>query len=138
MELLLRIGGATVGALLAFALALADAILGSWLIAGRHTPIGPVVAVLGNLAVVWFTHAVTRHRLLAALPGVVWFATTMILSQPRREGDLILLGNWVGVWTLLAGSLAWGVGAYRLITRRPPRAAPAPTNPVAEVADPVK
>lgn len=118
MDHLLRIAGTVVGLAFAFTLAVTDAILGNWLIGGHRTPVGPLVAVLGNIGLVWFTYAVTRHKLLAAVPGLVWFITTMVLSQPRREGDLILLGNWVGVTTLLLGSVTWGVAAYKLITHR--------------------
>jgi len=135
-ELVLRIGGTVAGCLGGVVFSFAAVILSNFMIGKYHTPIGPLIAIGGNIVIVLFTYSVTGHRMLAALPGVAWFLTTIVLSQRGPGSDLLLQGNWVGVLTLLGGSLAWGISAYQVIDRHRTRpidaARPAPSARVPE------
>lgn len=83
-----------------------------------RAPLAVVLAVIGNLGLVWFTHTVTGRIGLSLLPGVAWFIIMVAAAGRTSEGDLILTGdNWVGLLTILCGSLAWALAAYRLILR---------------------
>jgi hypothetical protein len=82
-------------------------------------PVALVVAVAGNLALVWFTVRVTGRGLAVLGPAAVWVAVMMVAASRTTEGDLVLTSNnWVGVGTMVAGSLAFAAGAYALILGR--------------------
>ena len=69
--------------------------------------------MVGNVALVWFTYRVTRHVGLALLPGLAWFDRDGVAGTYTSEGDLIMTGNnWVGLATILLGSLAWAGAGY--------------------------
>ena len=91
-------------------------------------PVALVAAVVGNLGLVWFTAYVTGRRIAAAGPALVWVVIMVAASSRTSEGDLVLTdGNWVGIATMLAGSVAFAVAAYRLILAGArPSAGPAP------------
>ena len=75
-----------------------------------------VLAVVANVALVRFTVAATGAKSAALLPPLVWFGLMMLASSRQVEGDILLPGNnWVGLATIFAGSLAFGVAGYRLI-----------------------
>jgi hypothetical protein len=79
-------------------------------------PIALVLAVVGNVGLVWFTVAVTGRRLAVAAPALVWTAVLVVASARTTEGDLVLTGNnWVGIGTMLAGSVTFGVAGFALI-----------------------
>jgi hypothetical protein len=79
-----------------------------------------VLAILSNVALVWFTKRVTGRTGLALLPGVVWFLTMFGAAVRTHEGDLLIPGNdWPGLVALLVGAAAWGVAAYRTIMHNP-------------------
>jgi hypothetical protein len=114
--LLLRVAGTAVGVLLGFATGVWEVFL-SPLYAGRvPLPVAPVLAIVTNLALVWFTYFVTGRKGLALLPGVAWFAVMLVGANPTAEGDVPIPGtDWMGLLALLLGVLAWAVAAYRLI-----------------------
>jgi hypothetical protein len=120
-EIALRVAGTVVGLLLGFVTALWE-IFASPLHAGRiPLPVSPVLAVLTNLALVWFTRRITGRKGLAVLPGVVWFATMVVAANRTREGDLLLPGNdYMGLVAILIGGAAWGLAGYRMILVTPP------------------
>jgi hypothetical protein len=131
---LLRIGGTLVGVLLGFATGLWEVFL-SPLYAGRvPVPIAPVLAFATNFVLVWFTHFITRHKGLALLPGIAWFAVMIISASKTSEGDLPIPGSdWMGLFAILLGALGWGIAAYRmiLVTGADPVTAPPPSPPPA-------
>jgi hypothetical protein len=68
------------------------------------------------LELIWFTVAVTGRRLPVAAIAVAWVAVMVIASTRTGEGDLVLTdNNWVGIVTMLAGSLTFAVAGYRLV-----------------------
>jgi hypothetical protein len=93
-----------------------------WTSGGQlHTarlPVALVLAVAGNLALVWFTHLVAGRVVAVLLPAAGWTVVMMVAANRTAAGDLVLTGNnWVGLVTLFVGVLAYAVGAYRLVLR---------------------
>ena len=116
MELLLRIGGTVVGLLGGLLTALWEIFLSPPHTFGIILPVSPVLAIVTNVALVWFTRKVTGSNGLALLPGVVWFGTMLIGAMRTTEGDLLIPGNdWPGLLAILLGALGWGVAAYRMV-----------------------
>jgi hypothetical protein len=116
MDRLLQFGGAAVGLLGGFLTGLWEVFLSP-----PHTVgvIVPVLAIVSNAALVWFTYRVTGRRGLALLPGVVWFLTMFAGAVRTTEGDVLLPGNdWPGLLALLLGAVSWGAAAYRMIPAR--------------------
>ncbi len=116
VDIALRVAGTVAGLLLAFVTALWGIFL-SPLYAGRvPLPVSPVLAVLTNLGLVWFTRRVTGRNGLALLPGVVWFGTMVVATNKTHEGDLLLPGNdYMGLIAILLGCAAWGLAGYRMV-----------------------
>jgi hypothetical protein len=84
-------------------------------------PISVVIAVVANFGLVYFTKFVTGSAKLAFVPAIGWFAVLLIASNATAEGDLLIpANNYVGVFTLFLGSLAWALAAYRVILGRKP------------------
>ena len=120
MEPLLRVAGTAVGLAGGFVTGLWELFLSPPHAFGVVLPVAPVLAVVSNAGLVWFTRLVTGSTVLAVLPGVVWFLTMFTGTVRTTEGDLIVPGNdWPGLLALFLGALAWGAAAYRLATARP-------------------
>jgi hypothetical protein len=120
MELLLRIGGAVIGLLGGFLTGLWEIFLSPPHTFGIVLPVAPVLAIVTNAGLVWFTRQVTGRNGLALLPGVVWFITMFTGAVRTTEGDVLIPGNdWPGLLAILLGALAWGTAAYRMILVRP-------------------
>jgi hypothetical protein len=99
-----------------------------------RAPYALIAALVLNPALVWFAYTVTGRRAAALGPTLAWVCVMFAASSATSEGDLILTNdNWVGIATLIGGTVAFAVGGYRLIlvgTR------PAPTR--AESAEPAE
>jgi hypothetical protein len=130
-----RVAGFVVALLLAAVTATFEAFLTPLYWGETRVPVALVAAVAGNIGLVFFTAIVTGRRIAAAGPALVWVVVMVAASSRTSEGDLVLTdGNWVGIATMLAGSVAFAVAGYRLIltgTRRPaarPSAGPPATE----------
>jgi hypothetical protein len=118
-----RVVGLLVAAGLSGVLALYEVFMSPLRWHGGRLPLALVLAIGGNLVLIWFTRLVTGRAILVAVPGVVWVALMIFASQRTAEGDLLLTdNNWVGLVTLLAGSLVYAFGGYWLITHSAPAA----------------
>jgi len=77
-------------------------------IGGYLVPVSCGLALVGNLLL-----GRAGGRLLgrggAAGPGVAWLTVVLVLSAPRREGDLVLPETLSGLGFLLVGSLTSAV-----------------------------
>jgi hypothetical protein len=83
-----------------------------------RVPLATLLAIAGNVGLVWFMRTVTGMLSLAVLPGLAWFAVMFAASTKTSEGDLLITGdNWVGVATILLGAVAWAAAAYLLMFR---------------------
>ncbi len=122
MQLGLRIAGTVVGVLGGVVTALWEMFLSPVAAGGTFLPVAPLLAIVGNVALMLFTRQVTGRNGLALLPGVVWFLTMFSGSVKTTEGDLLIPGNdWPGLVALLAGTAAYAITAYRVILTAPPR-----------------
>jgi hypothetical protein len=143
-ELLLKIGGTALGLIGGVVTSVWEVFL-SPVYAGRvPLPVAPVLAVVGNVALIWFVKRVTGRLGLALLPGVVWFIPMLIGATKTTEGDVLIPSNdYMGLVAILAGAAAWGVTAYVMVMRRtvgrlgpgqPGPTAPAPVDPPSQPA----
>jgi hypothetical protein len=125
----LKVGGTVVGLLGGFLTGVWEVFL-SPVYAGKvPLPVAPLLAIAGNLALIWFVRTVTRSNGLALLPGIAWFATMIIGTTRTTEGDVPIPSNdYMGLIAILAGAGAWALAAYRLALRRAYRQAP-PVKP---------
>jgi hypothetical protein len=116
-----RVLGGLVAVAAGLVTALVEVFLAPLRLGGVRIPVSPLLAVGGNLALVWFTHTVTGRRGAIVAPALVWMAVMVVSSGRTDEGDLLLTGdNWVGLVTILVGSVAFAGGAYFLLVPRRP------------------
>jgi hypothetical protein len=118
-DLMLRIMGALVGLAGGLVTAVLEVFLSPLRVGTVRLPASILLAVIGNLVLVWYTHRATSHRGAALLPGAAWFVVMVLAAGRTSEGDLLLTGdNWVGLVTIFAGTIAFALAAYRLILPR--------------------
>jgi len=107
-------------------------------------PATMVLAVLTNVALVWFAHAATGSKLFALVPGLVWMGLMVFAAGGTTEGDIVL-HDFFGLGTIFAGVAGYTFAAYRLIIPRPtpgppaagaPSPSPPPPGPVGGPAPP--
>jgi hypothetical protein len=110
----LRVAGGVVAVAVAATSALLEVFFSPLRVGGVLVGVSVVVAVGVNYWLPRFTVAATGRGWVALLPPLVWFALTVLAAGRRGEGD-VLLGNWVGLVTIFAGSLAFAAGGYRLL-----------------------
>ncbi|HEY1487472.1 MAG TPA: hypothetical protein VGF84_15300, partial [Micromonosporaceae bacterium] len=107
-ERLWRIGGVIVGIALAVVTAIWEAVLTPmFVVTGGHVirlPVAPLVAIIANIAIVWFTLSVTRHIVLSLIPALAWVIVMFAAGAQTSDGDLIVEGTWVGLTTILLGA----------------------------------
>jgi hypothetical protein len=98
-------------------------------VGGILLPLSVPAAVAGNLLLVGTALRLTRSRLVAVLPAVVWLVVVVAAMMRRPEGDLVIIGQGalgvVGLTFLLVGVLAAAVAVGRaLATPRTRRVTP--------------
>jgi hypothetical protein len=141
-ELGWRIVGTVVGVALGIVTAVWEAVLTPWytIISGHvvRVPAAPLLAIVCNIGLVWFTRKVTGRTGPALLPGLAWLGVMVAAGDLTSDGDLLVEGTWVGLSTILLGAVAWAVAGYMAILRpgrtAPARAVPAPVGPAAKPA----
>jgi hypothetical protein len=126
LDLTGRILGFVIALTLAAVSAAYEAFLTPLYWGSTRLPVSLVAALVGNIALVYFTYVVTGRRLATVGPAVVWVVVMVAAASRTSEGDLVLTdNNWVGIGTMLVGSVAFAVAGYRLIlTTVGPRAKP--------------
>ncbi len=113
LDLSFRILGVVVALWGSAVAAVLEAFLVPLRLGGVRLPVSLLLAVVGNLAFIWFARSTTGSKLLALLPGLVWFVVTIVLSSQTSEGDTVLLGgDWMPLALLLLGAGSVAVGAY--------------------------
>jgi hypothetical protein len=82
-------------------------------VGGILLPLSIPAAVVGNLLLVGAALRLTRSRLVAVLPAVVWLVVAVAAMMRRPEGDLVIIGRGalgaVGLAFLLLGVVAAAV-----------------------------
>ncbi len=106
-------------------LALLNAVYGAFLVPLRigatHLPVALLLASAGNYGVGLAGGRVLRRPAGAAIPGLLWLVVAFLLGTSRREGDLVIPGDWVGVAFLVVGAVASAVAFGRAPGRAGPR-----------------
>jgi hypothetical protein len=134
-DLALRALGLAVALAAALLTALLEAFLTPLYLGTVRLPLAPLLAALTSAALVWFTHQVTGHKLLALVPGLVWMGLMIVAAGRTTEGDIVLAGdNWVALATIIAGVAGFAVAGYRLLN--PPRRGPFPPGPAGQPPGP--
>lgn len=118
-----RVAGTVVGVGLGAMSALWEVMISPMHVTVGHSlirvPLATLLAVVGNLALVWGTRLVTGKTSLALLPGLAWFLVMLAASTKTGEGDLLITSdNWVGLTAILFGAAAWVGSGYVLAYRR--------------------
>jgi hypothetical protein len=117
---LLALAGGVVGA--ALAVLLVPLRIGSfgWPdggVAAIRVPVAIVLAVAGNLFLVWFARHATGVRWGALLPGLGWFAVVVTALRTTTEGDRLLVpDDWVATLTLFSGTITLVIGTMLAVT----------------------
>jgi hypothetical protein len=115
-DLALRIAGSVVAVWGAALLGVVGALFTPVRVSGQLVPVSVLLAIGGNLGLMWFAYVTTARRGLALLPGAVWIVVAFVASTGTREGDVVISSrNWVGSVYLLAGTATIGLTAYRLL-----------------------
>lgn len=99
------LGGVLVG-LAAVLLAVLECFYVNLRIGTTPVPIFQIVAVVGNLLLPVAMVRLTGIRGTAAIPGILWIVVALILATRGPGGDVVVPGNWQGVFLLLAGAAA--------------------------------
>ncbi|HEU4427029.1 MAG TPA: hypothetical protein VFR67_31255 [Pilimelia sp.] len=119
LDTALRVTGGLVAVVGTVVTALAEIFYVPLRVGGVLVGASVVLAVVANVVLVRFTVATTGTKAAALVPPLIWFGMMMVASNRQVEGDILLAGdNWVGLATIFAGSLAFGVAGYRLILAR--------------------
>ena len=110
-----------VGAFVGFLIALVTAF---W-VPTRPVSLGVVATVLLLGPYCHLLGRALRSSFAAALPGVTWLVTTMLLASTRPEGDLVITGSLPGLLFLLLGTVSAiaGIGTVRAGVARADRRA---------------
>lgn len=140
IDYVLRVLGFLVGLVLAAASAVFEVFYTPLYVGSSRFPVSLVAAVVGNVGLVYFTYLVTGRRIAAVGPALVWVAVMVVASSRTSEGDLVLTdNNWVGIGTMLAGSVALAGAGYRLMLTAalPRRPADPPAGGVSPDAKPL-
>ncbi|HEX5542341.1 MAG TPA: hypothetical protein VFX60_12410 [Micromonospora sp.] len=116
-DTVLRWVGALVAVIAAVVTAMVELFWAPLRIGGQLVGVSVVLAVVGNVALAWFARRAVGHVGAVALPAVAWFVVMMAAATRTREGDILLIGNWVGGTMIFAGSVAFAVTAFRMIVR---------------------
>lgn len=120
-DLAVRVLGGLVAVAGGLVTALIEVFLAPLRVGTVRLPVSPVLAVLGNVALVWFTYRATGKRGVLVLPALAWMAVLLMAAGRTDEGDLLLTGdNWVGLATIFVGTAAFAVAAYFLLVPRRP------------------
>ncbi|WP_432985820.1 hypothetical protein [Dactylosporangium sp. CA-233914] len=132
LDVWITILGLFVATLLGAALALIEALYSPLRVGGVRVPVSLVMALVTNPLLAWFAYTTTRSRLAPLLPAAVWCVIWIMAADKTSEGDLIISqDNWVGLLTLIAGSVAFAIGIYKSTLRAgiaPTRAADKSTS----------
>lgn len=94
--------------LLVLVVALELAVWEAFLVAARPfglpLPVAAALALVGNVAIGLVGARVLGRPLGAAVPGLVWLVTALVLGSTGPGGDSVVTGSWRGIAFLVAGA----------------------------------
>ncbi|MFI7021681.1 hypothetical protein ACIBMZ_03060 [Micromonospora sp. NPDC049900] len=113
------IGLRTLGGLVALVAGAVTAVLELLLaplrVGGHLVGVAVLVAVLANIVLSWFAMETVGSRWAVLLPALPWVVIMVAAADRTTEGDVLLVGNWVGLILVVAGSMTFAVMAFRSI-----------------------
>lgn len=119
-DALLRIVGGVVVVVAALATATLELMFARIRVGGHLIGMSALLAVAANVVLSWFAQRAVGGKWAFALPAVPWFLLIAAAGSRTHEGDLLLAGDWVGLLTVVGGSIAFAVMGFRSILT-PPR-----------------
>ncbi|MDG4793858.1 hypothetical protein [Micromonospora sp. WMMD1082] len=111
----LRAAGGAVAVVAAVATAVLELLLAPLRIGGHLVGVAVLVAVVANIALSWFVVETVGRRWAVALPALPWVVIMVAAADRTSEGDVLLVGNWVGLILVVAGAMTFAVMAFRSI-----------------------
>ncbi|QOC95157.1 hypothetical protein [Micromonospora craniellae] len=84
-------------------------------VGGYLVGVAVLVAVLANIVLSWFAMETVGSRWAVVLPALPWVVIMVAAADRTTEGDVLLIGNWVGLLVVVAGSMTFAVMAFRSI-----------------------
>lgn len=88
-------------------------------IGSTPVPLAQIVAIVANLALPWAAYRLTGHRGAAVIPALIWGIVAIVLAARGPGGDVVVPGNWQGIFLLLGGAAAAVISIVVLV--QPPR-----------------
>lgn len=117
LDLLLRVAGGVLAVIAAVLTATLELLFATARVGGYLIGASVLLAVLANVVLSWFAYQTVGRKWAVMLPAVTWFALMVLAAGGTSEGDILLAGNnWVGIAMIIAGSMAFAVMGFRLIT----------------------
>ncbi|WP_341721404.1 hypothetical protein QQG74_27155 [Micromonospora sp. FIMYZ51] len=120
VDLGLRVTGGLIAVVAGAVTAVLELLLAPLRIGGYPIGVAVLVAVLANLALSWFAIEAVGRRWAVALPALPWVVIMVAAADRTAEGDVLLVGNWVGLTLVVAGAMTFAVVAFRSIVAAPP------------------
>ncbi len=115
----LRVAGGVVVVVAGAVTAVLELLLAPLRIGGYLVGLAALVAVVVNVTLSWFAIEAVGRRWAVALPAVPWVVIMVAAADRTNEGDVLLIGNWVGLILVVAGVMAFAVMAFRSIVAGP-------------------
>ncbi|MEV2238516.1 hypothetical protein [Micromonospora sp. NPDC049891] len=116
----LRVGGGVLAVVAATLTAVLELLLAPLRVGGHLIGVAVLVAVAANIALSWFAVETVGRRWAVALPALPWVAIMVIAADRTSEGDVLLVGNWVGLTLVVGGAMTFAVMAFRSILASAP------------------
>ncbi|GAB3858560.1 hypothetical protein GCM10029963_58440 [Micromonospora andamanensis] len=115
LDIGLRATGGVFAVLAATLSAVLELLLAPLRVGGHLIGVTVLVAVAVNIALSWFAVEAVGRRWAVALPALPWVAIMVIAADRTTEGDVLLVGNWVGLTLVVGGAMTFTVMAFRSI-----------------------
>jgi len=116
----LRVAGGVISLIATILTAALELFLTPLRLGGVPVGVSIVLAAVANPAIAWFAVTATERRWALGPPWALWTLLMLTAAGTRtNEGDYLIAANdWVALVTILVGSLAFALEAYRMILRR--------------------
>ncbi|MFD0560421.1 hypothetical protein FB566_3927 [Stackebrandtia endophytica] len=114
-EYLVRTGGAVVIVAAALLASVAGAFLVPLKVSGSYLPVAAVITVAANIGLPLLALWWVRSRLVALIPGLIWFIVVLLATQPDSSGGVVIANMWPATVYLLSGAAAIAVMGYLTI-----------------------
>ncbi|WP_204001428.1 hypothetical protein [Micromonospora lutea] len=111
----LRLAGGVLSVLAATLTAVLELLLAPLRVGGYLIGVAVLVAVVANIALSWFAVEAVGRRWAVALPALPWVAIMVVAADRTSEGDVLLVGNWVGLTLVVGGAMTFAVMAFRSV-----------------------